>query len=190
MFLIIFPESSEKTVSRRRLKSFSSVAFYPCLQYFITEHISSDVFSKSRLSISGVGSKIQFKIEPLSASCERVGGRSLSFRCMFVCVCIIYMRVCKHSGTQMHKLNAFCFWAQDLCKINICSVTFPHLVSCHSSFWKGGAQRFCLKLKWGFFLIGRKINWHACIQRAVVDEVLTQCWEENPPTAKGGLMEK
>ena len=132
MVLIIFPESSEKTVSRRRLKSFSSVAFYPCLQYFVTEHISFDVFSKSRLSLSGVGSKMQFKIEQLSAFCERVGGGSLSFRCMYVC--IVCVRAHKHSSTQMHKLNAFCFWAQDVCKINICSVVFPCLVSCHYSF--------------------------------------------------------
>lgn len=80
VFLIIFPESDGKTVSRRRLKPFSSVALYPRLLYFVTEDVSPAVFSKSSLSLSGAGSTRQFNTEQLSAFCERVGGGSLSSR--------------------------------------------------------------------------------------------------------------
>lgn len=84
--LIILPESDEKTVSRRRLKPFPSVAFYPRWLCFVTEDVSPAVFSKSSLSLGGAGSKRRFNTEQLSAFCERVAGGSLSFR-RGGCVC-------------------------------------------------------------------------------------------------------
>lgn len=144
VFLIISPEYSEKTAPRRRLKSFSSVAFSPRLRYFVTEHVSADIFSQ--ISLGGVGSKTQLRIAQLCAlwTCRRCKLRLYMYGCA-LCVCVR-----KHSWTQMHKLNAFCFGAQDVCKINICSVGFPGLVSCRDSFWRGELVGFVWNLNKAF----------------------------------------
>jgi len=104
------------------------VLHFPRLQYFVTERISSSLFSKGRLSRSGAGSKTQLKTEQLSVFCGCVGGRSLCFGCMYTCV--MCMCVCKNSCTHMHKLNACCFWTRGVCRVSVCS----GLVSCCNKF--------------------------------------------------------
>lgn len=137
-FQLLFLNPASRQFLGKKIRSFSSAAFSPCLQCSVPEHVFP-VFSKSSLFLSGAGCRLQFGIEQLCAFFGCRGGRSLSCSCLCVfCVCVP-----KGSSTQLAETECLVLLGSGCLQNEHFQCSFPALVLCRWNFSKGRSMVLC-----------------------------------------------